>query len=55
MVTAGLRVGIWNSWLAMEGYIDVDGKRFQSYVRRDEAEKDYYEAKREGRVRLLIK
>ncbi|KAL1941598.1 hypothetical protein VTO73DRAFT_7037 [Trametes versicolor] len=55
VVTAGLRVGIWKSWLAMEDYIDVPGKRYQSYEHRDEAEKDYYEAKRDGRVRLLIK
>lgn len=55
VVTAGLRVGIWKSWLAMEGYVDVRGKRHQSYVHREEAEKDYYDAKRDGRVRLLIK
>lgn len=54
-MTAGLRVGIWKSWLAMEDYIDVEGKRFQSFDTREEAEKEYFTAKREGRVRILIK
>lgn len=53
VVTAGLRVGIWKSWLDMEDYIDVKGRRFQSFLTREEAEHHYGLAKREGRVRLL--
>ncbi|KAI0688808.1 hypothetical protein C8Q76DRAFT_772030 [Earliella scabrosa] len=55
VVIAGLRVGIWRSWLAMEDYIDVRGARFQSCETREEAERLYATAKREGRVRLLAK
>lgn len=55
VITAGLRVGIWRSWLAMEDYVNVEGSRYQSYFSWAEAEKDYFEAKAEGRVRLLIK
>lgn len=55
VVTAGLRVGIWNSWLDMEDYIDVPGQRFQSFTTREDADRHYALAKREGRVRLLMK
>lgn len=55
VITAGLRVGIWNSWLDMEDYIDVPGRRFQSFTTREDADHHYALAKREGRVRLLMK
>ncbi len=55
IVTAGLRVGIWRSWLDMEDYIDVLGRRFQSFTTREDADHPYALAKREGRVRLLRK
>ncbi|KAI0326026.1 hypothetical protein GY45DRAFT_1374261 [Cubamyces sp. BRFM 1775] len=53
VVIAGRRVGIWKSWLDMEDYIDVKGRRYQSFDSRDAAEHHYNLAKSEGRVRLL--
>lgn len=54
MVTAGRRVGIWCSWLDMEDYVDVRGRRFQGFMTRAQAEHHYTLAKEEGRVRLLV-
>lgn len=55
VVIAGLQVGIWRSWLAMEDYVGVDGSRYQACNTREEADRWYFDAKREGRVRQLIK
>ncbi|KAI0654577.1 hypothetical protein C8Q70DRAFT_1058342 [Cubamyces menziesii] len=54
VVTAGRRVGIWKSWLDMEDYIDVKGRRYQSFDTRGDAEHHYNLARSEGRVRLLL-
>ncbi|OJT14076.1 hypothetical protein TRAPUB_9372 [Trametes pubescens] len=54
VVTAGRRVGIWCSWLDMEDYVDVKGRRFQGFITRAQAEHHYNLAKEEGRVRLLV-
>ncbi|KAI0746138.1 hypothetical protein C8Q76DRAFT_688985 [Earliella scabrosa] len=55
VVTAGLRVGLWRSWLDMEEYIDVPGSRHAAFDTYELARYHYDLAQREGRVRLLIK
>ncbi|KAI0730667.1 hypothetical protein C8Q76DRAFT_792816 [Earliella scabrosa] len=55
VVIAGLRVGIWRSWLDMEGFVDVKGSRYQFFPTFALADHHYKLARREGRVRLLTK
>ncbi len=55
MITAGLRVGVWRNWVDMADYIDVRGSRYQSCETKEEALELYNRAKREARVRQLIK
>ncbi|KAL1942371.1 hypothetical protein VTO73DRAFT_6435 [Trametes versicolor] len=45
VVTAGLRVGIWNSWLDMEDYIDIPGQCFQSFTTSEDTDHHYALAK----------
>ena len=55
VVPAGLRVGIWRSWLDMADYVmDIPGSRHAAFDTYDLARYHYRLAKNEGRVRLLI-